>query len=885
MTLTRPPKPALASDASAPATESEAPSSARSQLRGMAYADQVAALSPLQRKATGGPASAMPAPAPIGGGRPMPAAVQAKMEAQLGADFSAVRIHEGAQATAVGAQAYTQGADIHFAPGAYQPESTRGQELLGHELTHVVQQSQGKVAATTDVAGVAVNDDPSLERAADEAGAKAARGEAASATAAPVVASASAGPVQRKGVQDGDIWAQARQLALRPNGSLNDPLARILVAVMQRGRTALEVQNALVVGAQLFDTVDRADAIVRHHAAGLTQQSIVRDATSCPGPDLDAVLALSLAAQNVGLDAYVLTIGLRRHLLTNGRGAPAIVAALQLYPQLLDSLATAPTLVDHAAAGGTRTDADRALQYARGSALRLTEALATLRALTVAPQAAGLAQDKLAAVLDERAHLTSDALRINAVALADAATDGQDAALKLQRSRDFGYLDDLRKHAEDEGDQAAQTLVTRRLQEVQDSADLDRRQALTDQNQAAWDALNNRPKKVLGSLNGALSSGKDAISKVREARSKFEDERNKLAKPDIDDINLRETQERNSVVNQEGPAKKQEVVDAHKQFAQSVGHHPDALAALNAAGQDMALGRLIIQAITAAPNTRTLLLQSGLDTTKLQRAVTIPALTLGAMLTAGVQPAALSEYCASDDRLALVNALHAAGVAGGRINDLATRLGTLNAHVANGTARGHLVTLCGVYTPAEIVAAVAAAPNPANTKMALLVALQPHAASAAALTHVLAVCTGFGWSQADISNCLTALPNGSSQNAMLAAVHAQHLTRFNKLTHFSSWLGAIADLIGAGYVTIAPLGGWVRLNGQMTTDERAYEVQLMNGTQMDTFVVHFHPHAINANVNNPNASRSHFKPQRGGNVRYGYAQGPGAIRNLTESRP
>jgi hypothetical protein len=109
-----------------------------------------------------------------GGGAEMPEDVRAKMEAAFGVDFSPVRIHEGPHAQAVGALAYTQGTDIHFAPGQYQPTSRRGQELLGHELTHVVQQSQGRVRATTQAYRVDINDDTALEREADEMGAKAA---------------------------------------------------------------------------------------------------------------------------------------------------------------------------------------------------------------------------------------------------------------------------------------------------------------------------------------------------------------------------------------------------------------------------------------------------------------------------------------------------------------------------------------------------------------------------------------------------------------------------------------------------------------------------------------------------------------------------------------
>jgi hypothetical protein len=107
----------------------------------------------------------------------MPETVQAKMENSFGSDFSNVNIHEGDNASKVNALAYTQGNDIHFATGQYNPESKQGQELLGHELTHVVQQQEGRVKPTIQKKGVAVNDDKGLEKEADEMGKLAAQGE------------------------------------------------------------------------------------------------------------------------------------------------------------------------------------------------------------------------------------------------------------------------------------------------------------------------------------------------------------------------------------------------------------------------------------------------------------------------------------------------------------------------------------------------------------------------------------------------------------------------------------------------------------------------------------------------------------------------------------
>ena len=99
--------------------------------------------------------------------------VKDRVESSFNTDFSDVRVHaDSGKATQVGALAYTQGSDIHFAPGQFSPESGSGRQLIGHELTHVVQQRQGRVRPTTEVNGMPVNDSTSLEREADIQGRK-----------------------------------------------------------------------------------------------------------------------------------------------------------------------------------------------------------------------------------------------------------------------------------------------------------------------------------------------------------------------------------------------------------------------------------------------------------------------------------------------------------------------------------------------------------------------------------------------------------------------------------------------------------------------------------------------------------------------------------------
>jgi len=86
-------------------------------------------------------------------GQPLDRETRAFLEPRFGHDFSKVRVHTDAgaarSARAVDAMAYTIGTDIVFDHGRYQPRQREGQKLLAHELTHVVQQSQPAMSATS----------------------------------------------------------------------------------------------------------------------------------------------------------------------------------------------------------------------------------------------------------------------------------------------------------------------------------------------------------------------------------------------------------------------------------------------------------------------------------------------------------------------------------------------------------------------------------------------------------------------------------------------------------------------------------------------------------------------------------------------------------------
>lgn len=78
-------------------------------------------------------------------GKPLPGPVRKALEEALEADLGKVRIHTGGNAAEIakelGAKAFTIGTDVYFA----KPADAKNLKTLAHELTHVVQQGNGKM--------------------------------------------------------------------------------------------------------------------------------------------------------------------------------------------------------------------------------------------------------------------------------------------------------------------------------------------------------------------------------------------------------------------------------------------------------------------------------------------------------------------------------------------------------------------------------------------------------------------------------------------------------------------------------------------------------------------------------------------------------------------
>jgi hypothetical protein len=97
----------------------------------------------------------------------LPDQLKSGIESLSGLSMDHVRVHyNSAQPAQLNALAYAQGSDIHLASGQ--------ERHLPHEAWHVVQQAQGRVKPTLQMAGgLAVNDDAGLEREADVMGVRA----------------------------------------------------------------------------------------------------------------------------------------------------------------------------------------------------------------------------------------------------------------------------------------------------------------------------------------------------------------------------------------------------------------------------------------------------------------------------------------------------------------------------------------------------------------------------------------------------------------------------------------------------------------------------------------------------------------------------------------
>ncbi|MBN3910156.1 MAG: DUF4157 domain-containing protein [Nostoc sp. NMS1] len=114
-------------------------------------------MKPMVHQAEAGMAAAPDLEASInqakGGGQAIADNIREPMEQAFGADFSGVKVHTDGQSDqlnrSIQARAFTTGQDVFFRQGEYNPGSRGGQELIAHELTHVVQQNDNHLSRSS----------------------------------------------------------------------------------------------------------------------------------------------------------------------------------------------------------------------------------------------------------------------------------------------------------------------------------------------------------------------------------------------------------------------------------------------------------------------------------------------------------------------------------------------------------------------------------------------------------------------------------------------------------------------------------------------------------------------------------------------------------------
>jgi hypothetical protein len=156
-------------------------------------------------------------------GSPLDSTTRQFIETRFGHDFSHVRLHTNTKAAesaqSLNARAYTMGNHIVFGSGEFRPDDPKGQKLIAHELTHVLQQNGNSI--TTNALAIA---DPA-SAAEQEASAWAQRfGSGDDSMPSQVTAYPSAGVIHRQPAAGASAGGQA--------GFGKEPSARSLLVTI-----------------------------------------------------------------------------------------------------------------------------------------------------------------------------------------------------------------------------------------------------------------------------------------------------------------------------------------------------------------------------------------------------------------------------------------------------------------------------------------------------------------------------------------------------------------------------------------------------------------------------------------------------------------------------
>lgn len=160
-----------------------------------------------------------------GAGSSMSSETRSSMESGFGTNFSNVKIHTDSTAVqmskSLGAQAFTNGNDVYFNEGKYNPNSDSGKHLLAHELTHTVQQNGANSTVNKkSELPVQLSEDPCAVQ--DEGGSEEQAASAETAPPASCTPSDPAAPQPAEGQEEPDQEEVPQSISSEEGASLEE---------------------------------------------------------------------------------------------------------------------------------------------------------------------------------------------------------------------------------------------------------------------------------------------------------------------------------------------------------------------------------------------------------------------------------------------------------------------------------------------------------------------------------------------------------------------------------------------------------------------------------------------------------------------------------------
>lgn len=229
-------------------------------------------------------------------GQPLDGGTRQLMESRFGEDFSKVRVHTDSQASdsalAVDALAYTVGRNVVFGRGQFASGTSAGQELLAHELTHVVQQTSLNHAFKSPNGN---GSDHAAEREADSVARSVTTGSR------KIGVSQAAGPqVQRQPVLGAVGWPEKGVNAAesKVQGMERIPLSGLDVGHQQaKGPTG----RAIVVRSPTLDQTKPVDVLLHFHGHNAGYEAAGGKVRDDAIDNIEGQMASSARTQLIGI--------------------------------------------------------------------------------------------------------------------------------------------------------------------------------------------------------------------------------------------------------------------------------------------------------------------------------------------------------------------------------------------------------------------------------------------------------------------------------------------------------------------------------------------------------------------------------------------------------